>query len=129
MRRALRPVMTIALVVFCGASALAAAQALPPVSDPTLPATIEPAADARRVDLPVATSLRQDVPQEPPDRFKPLDELPPAEQYPAGPLIVAAYGFVMLALFAYLLSVAKRLGGVQREVERLERDLKNSGRA
>jgi CcmD family protein len=129
MRPALRPLFTIALAAVCGASMLAAAQAQPPVSDAALPATIEPAADARRVDMPVATSLRQDVPQEPPERFKPLDELPPAEQYPAGPLIVAAYSFVMLALFAYLLSVARRLGGVQREVERLERDLKNSGRA
>ena len=58
----------------------------------------------------------------------PIDELPPQDQLPAAPLLVAAYAFVVLALFAYMLSVARRLGGVQRDLERLESDLKRSGR-
>jgi CcmD family protein len=56
--------------------------------------------------------------------FLPIDQLPPQDQLPAAPLLVAAYSVVLLALFAYLVSVARRLVGVQRELERLEADLK-----
>ena len=72
-----------------------------------------------------ALHAQQPAPQ---DEFVPIDELPPQDQLPAAPLLVAAYAFVVLALFAYLLSVARRLGGVQRDLERLESDLKRSGR-
>ena len=65
----------------------------------------------------------------PPEEFKPLSELPPAEQLPAGRLLVAAYVVVIVVLFLYLLSVARRLNAVQREVDRLEADLKRTGRA
>jgi hypothetical protein len=64
----------------------------------------------------------------PVDEFVPIDQLPPQDQLPAGPLLVAAYSFVVLALFAYVVSVARRLGGVQRDLERLQSDLKRSGR-
>ena len=60
--------------------------------------------------------------------FIPLDQLPPQDQLPAAPLLVTAYAFVALALFAYLVSVARRLTTVQREIERLESDLKRTGR-
>ena len=62
------------------------------------------------------------------DEFVPIEQLPPQDQLPAAPLLVTAYSFVVLALFAYVLSVARRLGSVQRELERLESDLKRSGR-
>ena len=62
------------------------------------------------------------------DEFVPIDELPAQDQLPAAPLLVAAYSFVALALFAYILSVARRMATVQRELERLESDLKRSGR-
>ena len=65
---------------------------------------------------------------EPQDEFVPIDELPPQDQLPAAPLLVTAYAFVVLALFAYLVSVARRLGGVQRDLDRLQSDLKRSGR-
>ena len=55
--------------------------------------------------------------------FVPIDELPPQDQLPAAPLLVTAYSFVVLALFAYVASVARRLSGVQRELDRLESDL------
>lgn len=99
----------------------------PPVPVPTRPLIME--SPDQRVDVPMATSLQQPGPEEPPDKFVPLDELPPEEQLPAAPLLVSAYAFVLLALFAYVLSIARRLGAVQQEVERLERDLKKSGRA
>ena len=61
--------------------------------------------------------------------FIPLDQLPPQDQLPAAPLLITAYSFVALALFAYLVSVARRLTTVQREIERLESDLKRTGRS
>jgi len=63
------------------------------------------------------------------DEFVPIDQLPPQDQLPAAPMLVAAYCFVVLALFAYLVSVARRLTGVQRELERLEGDVKRGGSA
>ena len=58
------------------------------------------------------------------EEFVPIEELPPQDQLPAAPLLVTAYSVVVLALFAYVVSVARRLGRVQRELERLEADLK-----
>ena len=66
--------------------------------------------------------------QEPPEVFTPLDQLPPTEPFPAAPLLVAAYAVVLVVLFLYLVSVARRLTAVQREVERLEADAKRAGR-
>jgi CcmD family protein len=57
-----------------------------------------------------------------------VDQLPPQEQLPAAPLLVGAYAFVLLMLFAYLFIVSRRLTVVQREVERLEGELKRTGR-
>ena len=62
------------------------------------------------------------------DEFVPIDQLPPQDQLPAAPLLVAAYSFVALALFAYVVSVARRMATVQRELERLEADLRRTGR-
>jgi len=76
---------------------------------------------------PARATLHAQQPQ-PLDEFVPIDQLPPQDQLPAAPLLVAAYAFVVLALFAYLVSVARRLGGVQRELERLQSDLKRGGR-
>jgi CcmD family protein len=61
--------------------------------------------------------------------FVPLDQLPPQDQMPAAPLLIGAYSVLVLALFGYVVSVARRLGTVQREVERLETDMKRGSRA
>ena len=69
--------------------------------------------------------------QQPPDQqeqFLPIDQLPPQEQYPVLPLLVGAYVFVVVVLFVYVFSLARRLTVVQREVERLDADLKRTGR-
>jgi CcmD family protein len=66
--------------------------------------------------------------QEQQTEFVPLDQLPPQEQLPAPRLLIAAYVFVLAALFFYVLSVSRRLGAVHREVQRLEADLRKSGR-
>ena len=67
----------------------------------------------------------QPAPQE---EFVPLDQLPPQDQLPAAPLLIAAYSFVVVALFVYLVTVARRLTAVKRDIERLESDVRRSGR-
>jgi CcmD family protein len=62
-------------------------------------------------------------------QYVPISELPPQEQLPAARLLVAAYSFVIVVLFLYVVSVARRLTTVQREVERLEADVKRTCRA
>lgn len=79
-----------------------------------------------------AQSQPAPTPQQQPqqqDEFVPINELPPQDQLPAAPLLIGAYVFVLLALFAYLYSVASRLKTVEREVERLEGDVKRSARS
>jgi CcmD family protein len=74
-------------------------------------------------------ALAQQPPPEPQDEFVPISELPPQDQLPSAPLLVGAYAFVWLALAGYVLSVARRLNTVQREVERLETNVKKGSRA
>jgi len=63
------------------------------------------------------------------DEFVPIDQLPQRDQLPAAPLLITAYSFVLVALFFYLFSVARRLRDVTADIERLASDLKRSGRA
>ena len=67
-------------------------------------------------------------PKQTSDEFIALDKLPPTEPFPAAPLLIAAYTFVIVGVFLYVVSVARRLAAVQREVERLEADVKRAGR-
>jgi len=77
--------------------------------------------------LPASTVSAQQPEQT--KKYIPLSELPPAEQLPAARLLVGAYSVVIVGLFLYVVSVGRRLTTVQREVERLEADVKRSGRA
>jgi CcmD family protein len=56
------------------------------------------------------------------DEFVPIDELPPQEQVPAAPLVVAAYSFVWVAFLAYVLSLVKRVRKVETDLSALERN-------
>ena len=58
------------------------------------------------------------------DEWKPISELPPDEKLPAAPMLVAAYIVVLLAFFAYVLSLARRMRSVTQEIDRLEAELK-----
>lgn len=77
---------------------------------------------------PVLNAAQQPAQPQQQDEFVPVDQLPPQDQLPAAPLLIAAYVFVLVALFVYVMSVARRLSTVQREIERLESDVKKSGR-
>ncbi len=57
----------------------------------------------------------------PSSEFVPMNQVPSAEQFPAAPLVVAAYAFVWIALFVYLLSIWRRLGKVEAEMQALDR--------
>jgi CcmD family protein len=61
------------------------------------------------------------------NEFIPIDQLPPQEQLAAAPLLIGAYAFVLAVLFLYVLSVARRLTTIQRELDRLDTTIK--GRA
>ena len=63
------------------------------------------------------------------EEFVPIDQLPPQERLAAAPLLVGAYAFVLLVLFGYVMSVSRRLTTIQREVDRLDADLKRDSRA
>lgn len=62
------------------------------------------------------------------EQFIPIDQLPPQEQLPAAPLLVGAYAFVLLMLFGYLVMVSRRLTTIRSEVDRLDADLKRTGK-
>ena len=81
-------------------------------------------ADPAAFDLPARA---QQPPPQQQDEFIPIQA---AASGPAsrGPAAGGAYSFVALALFAYVVSVARRLGSVQQELNRLESELKRSGR-
>jgi CcmD family protein len=88
------------------------------------------AADSVRAQAAAQSPLQaQSAQQQQQNEFVPLDQLPPQEQLPAGRLLIVAYAFVVGALFVYIVSLSRRLTSVRREVERLEADLKRSGRA
>jgi hypothetical protein len=67
-------------------------------------------------------------PPEPQDEFKPVGNNPAPEQIPAAPLLIGAYVVVLGGLFVYVVSLSRRLGAVQQDVDRLEAELKRRGR-
>ena len=75
--------------------------------------------------LGAAVGAQQPKPQQQ-DEFVPVSELPPEEQLPAQPLVIGAYAFAWLAIGGYVLSVARRLDSVHREIQRLEADSKRT---
>jgi CcmD family protein len=82
--------------------------------------------------VPVAAAQQSSQPQAAQQEFVPIDQLPqlpPQDQLPAAPLLIGAYVFVPAVLFLYLVSLARRMSAVQREIERLEMDLRRPGRA
>ena len=62
--------------------------------------------------------------QQPTDEFKPISEVPPEDRLPAAPMLVGAYAFVMLAIFAYVISLSRRLNAVARDLAKFESQAK-----
>jgi CcmD family protein len=76
----------------------------------------------------IAPLTAQQQPPRQQEEFTPIDQLPPQEQLPAAPLLIGAYAFVVLVLFGYMFMVARRLTTIQREVDRLDTDLRRTGK-
>jgi CcmD family protein len=55
------------------------------------------------------------------DEFVPLDELPPQEQLPAAPLLIAAYSVAWVAVAGYLFSIWRRMARVDHELAEIGR--------
>lgn len=53
------------------------------------------------------------------DEFVPVTDLPPQEQLPAAPLLIAAYAIMWAVLLAYVVSLWRRLGTVERDLRQL----------
>ena len=51
--------------------------------------------------------------------YVPITDLPPTEQMPAAPLLIAAYAFVWVAVLVYLWTIWRRLGKVEAEMRDL----------
>ena len=59
--------------------------------------------------------------QPPPQtEFVPMNTLPPGDQLPAAPLLIAAYAFVWLAAMFYMWTIWRRLGKVEADIRALE---------
>ena len=67
-------------------------------------------------------------PPAPQDEFRPVGNNPAPEQIPAAPLLIGAYIVVLGGLFAYVVSLSRRLGAVRQDIERLEAEIKRRGR-
>ena len=53
------------------------------------------------------------------DEFVPLDSVPPEDQLPAVPLLVAAYALLWIAVVGYLWSIWRRMVAVERDLSEL----------
>lgn len=62
-------------------------------------------------------TLGAQPPSSPQEGFVPIDQLPPAESFPAAPLVVAAYAVAWVVIFLYVWSVWRRLDRVERELK------------
>ena len=60
--------------------------------------------------------------------FVPIDQLPPGQQLPAAPLLIAAYAFVWLAVFFYVWSIWRRLDKVEAEMRVFEKRQSHRGK-
>jgi CcmD family protein len=72
------------------------------------------------VALAAPAVVAQDKPSQPPSGFVAVDQVPEGEQIPAINLVAAAYGFVWLALCAYVWSLGRRIRQVESDVASLE---------
>ena len=72
--------------------------------------------------LPQVGAVVEAVVQQPAqDEFVPMESIPPEDQLPAAPLLVAAYALLWVAVVGYLWSIKRRMMTVERELSDLSR--------
>jgi CcmD family protein len=75
-----------------------------------------------------APSGQQQPPQSPANEgFVQAIDLPPTEQLPAAPLVVAAYTIFLVLVVAYVWSIGRRLNTVEKEMRLLEQRSPHGG--
>jgi CcmD family protein len=62
------------------------------------------------------------------DEFVPVKELPPGDELPAAPFLIAAYAVAWLVIAGYAWSLWRQLGRVERELRALNARLDARGR-
>ena len=94
-------------------------QEIPRLHEPPTEDEIERLLRVRQMER---SAARVAAAQQPPptDEFKPISEVPPEDRLPAAPMLVGAYAFVMLAIFAYMMSLSRRLNAVARDLAKFE---------
>ena len=63
------------------------------------------------------------------DGFVPMSDLPPEDQLPAAPLLVAAYSVVWALAIGYLWTIWRRLGTVEQELADVSRRVSDRERS
>lgn len=71
---------------------------------------------------PSVGAVLQSQPPKQQEEFVPIDELPPEEQMPAAPMVVAAYAFIWVAFLAYVFTLVGRTKKLERDLRRLEQE-------
>jgi CcmD family protein len=78
-----------------------------------------------RVDARQQPPAARPAPQAAQNEFVPVKDLPPAEQMPAGPLVLGAYGFIWAVVLVYVFLLSRRLQAVQKDIDALKRQTRN----
>jgi type VI protein secretion system component VasF len=71
--------------------------------------------------LTVLPAMALQPPTEPQEGFVSIDQLPPGEQLPAAPFLIAAYAFALLTFSFYLWTLWRRLRAVEHDMQALAR--------
>ena len=71
--------------------------------------------------MPLTVAGQAPTPPAAVDEFVPLDQLPPEDEIPAAPLVVAAYSAIWVLFMGYVWRLSRRLTQVQREIDQLRR--------
>jgi CcmD family protein len=69
--------------------------------------------------VPVASAFAQ--PPAGQTEFVPIDQLPPSEQLPAAPFLIAAYAIIWLLAMFYVWTIWRRMNRLEGEFRTLER--------
>ena len=67
------------------------------------------------------TAVAAQPAQAPQDQFVPISDIPPEDQLPAAPLLVATYSLLWALAIGYLWTIWRRLGTVERELADVSR--------
>ena len=75
------------------------------------------------------TTFAAQPPEAAQDEFVPMGDIPPEDQLPAAPLLIAAYSAVWALAIGYLWTIWQRLGTVERELADVSRRISDRERS